>query len=534
MSFAVLSLGAFTFGALAFSVLAFTYWRERLRGRARTGFVFPLFTLVCALSFLLNLLGQSTLLDLVTSLVPPLLLHLVYEEEQIRAPWLVAAIYVAGVAVPLARTESGPAAMLGVAAMLALGLQRISKRPATALRRWTRWLLCFTVAAAAASLMDVAPWVNLLPDYLVLAFFAVTLYYKERLVFFDLFIKRGVFFALAMTMLALFFSFSPGPALLYPILLAPLWVAAPWIYDRLSAAIDRAWLRRPYSPAEAERRFVHAIQAAESEQALRESAAASLREIFQTTVADVGEKGSIALAPRPSGIPYLSDDRHLLQSLERTLGVVLENVRFRERELELRRLAGRAELKALRAQINPHFLFNALNAIAGLIPAQPALAEETVEKLAEVFRYTLRKSENEWVRLEEEIDFVSACLRIEQSRFGERLSVRIEMDPLAAGIQVPAMCIQPLVENAIKHGVSQVDRQGTIEVRAVLRDGRVSIQVTDNGPGFPAGFQFNGATGHGLRNIAERLSGYYGVSARLDWENLAEGTRVSLEIPCAS
>ena len=286
--------------------------------------------------------------------------------------------------------------------------------------------------------------------------------------------------------------------------------------------------------AEAERRFVLAIQGAESEQALREAAAGSLREIFQTSAAEIGELSSITLAPRPSGIPYLSDDRRLLQSLERTLGVVLENIHFRQRELELRQSAGRAELKALRAQINPHFLFNALNAIAGLIPSQPALAEETVEQLAEVFRYTLRRSENEWVRLEEEIEFVSACLRIEQSRFGARLHVQIEMDPLAAGVQVPAMCIQPLVENAIKHGVSQVDRRGNIALLAMLREGRVIIQVTDNGPGFPPGFHFNGATGHGLRNIAQRLSGYYGASARLDWENLAEGTRVWLEIPCAS
>src|SRR5437763_7287914 len=115
----------------------------------------------------------------------------------------------------------------------------------------------------------------------------------------------------------------------------------------------------------------------------------------------------LRLLPRPDEVPFLSDDLALQQSLARTLGVVLENVRFRQREHSLRLLAGRAELKALRAQINPHFLFNALNAIAGLIHTQPALAEVTVERLAEVFRYTLRESATEWVRLDEEIEFVT-------------------------------------------------------------------------------------------------------------------------------
>ena len=86
-------------------------------------------------------------------------------------------------------------------------------------------------------------------------------------------------------------------------------------------------------------------------------------------------------------------------------------------------------MKALRAQINPHFLFNALNAIAGLIQDQPELADETIEQLAQVFRYTLRKSENEWVRLDEEIEFVTAYLRVEQARFGERLQVEFAVDP---------------------------------------------------------------------------------------------------------
>jgi LytS/YehU family sensor histidine kinase len=233
----------------------------------------------------------------------------------------------------------------------------------------------------------------------------------------------------------------------------------------------------------------------------------------------------------------------LLQSLARTLSVVLENVRFRqqrieqeEREQQLRWLASRAELKALRAQINPHFLFNALNAIAGLIPVQPQLADETVQQLAEVFRYTLRKSEKEWVRLDEEVEFVTAYLQVERARFGERLQTDLAVDPAVSAIPVPTMTIQPLIENAIKHGVSAVEGRGQVRLRATIQGEFLYVEVCDNGPGFPPGFSLSDpgtASGHGLRNVIERLTGYYGHSAQLRWESGNHGTRVWLTIPVA-
>jgi LytS/YehU family sensor histidine kinase len=117
----------------------------------------------------------------------------------------------------------------------------------------------------------------------------------------------------------------------------------------------------------------------------------------------------------------------------------------------------------LRAQINPHFLFNAPNAIAGLIPDQPQLADETVEQLAQVFRYTCgsrRRSGCGWTR---RWNFAAAYLRVEQARFGDRPRVNLRVDPSAGAIQVPAMSIQPLIENAIKHGVSVVEGTGTVK-----------------------------------------------------------------------
>jgi signal transduction histidine kinase len=533
MIFTLLSLGTFTFGALAFSVLAATYWLERLRGHARAGGVFPVFTLVCALAFALNLLWRSWLLDAVTGLIPMLLFHLVYEEEQLRPRWLPLLFYLA---LPAAFAENGPTALLGSASLGGLVAQVLSRRKLTDAERRHRWsirvLLILTGATAVGSYFQFAPWITLLPDYLVLAFLAVTLYYKERLTFFDLILKRGAFFAAGLIALSGFFAFSPWPVWLNALLLTPLWVAAPWVYDRISQMIDRLWLRRPYGRVAAERHFVHAVQSADTTEVLDARATQALGEIFQTTATVKGAE--ITLAPRPDGVPFLSDDQALLQSLSRTLEVVRENVSFRQREQELRMLAGRAELKALRAQINPHFLFNALNAIAGLIHTQPELAEETVERLAEVFRYTLRKSEKEWVRLDEEMEFVTACLGVEKARFGERLATEIEIDPAAVAIHVPAMCLQTLVENAVKHGTSQVQGQGRIAIRASIEGAWLMIRVTDNGPGFPAGFQLRGASGHGLRNVAERLAGYYGDSARLKWENLPEGVCVSMELPCAS
>ena len=172
---------------------------------------------------------------------------------------------------------------------------------------------------------------------------------------------------------------------------------------------------------------------------------------------------------------------------------------------------------------------SALNQIGG------ELADETIEQLSQVFRYTLRKSENEWSPLAEEVEFVTAYLRVEQARFGKRLRVELSVDPRAAQIPVPAMCIQPLIENAIKHGVSTMPEGGSVGLRAILADQCLAVEVFDSGPGFPPDFSLEGpGEGHGLRNVAERLRGYYGDSARLSWENGPGGTRVALTVPQAA
>ncbi|MBZ5581468.1 MAG: histidine kinase [Acidobacteriia bacterium] len=578
------SLVVFIFGALSFSVLTLFYWREP---RRRAG-VFPVFTLACAAAFVLGLLLQVVTAplwaaamglarQLATGLIPPLMLHLVYEDEgaHLRAAkaWRrgLAAYYIlavaaaavnsladAGVLPPgwAAGLDRAPAVAWGVTAALGSLLQASSRRPRRP--RWIPILFILMLFSAAANLLQPGPFVGLAPDYLLLAFFAATLYYRERLVFFDLLIKRGAFFAIGLLGFTVFFAFRPVEQRPWigALLLSPLWLAGPWVFERLSRFIDRVFLKRRYAPAEAERQFVEAVQAAAAVPDVRARAESSLAAIFQTKAevqfesrsglapippglaAECG-RVSAALSPRPDGIPFLSDDVRLLHSLVRTLDVVLENVRLRQQRREeeiqrqeLRLLASRAELKALRAQINPHFLFNALNAIAGLIQERPQLADETIEHLAQVFRYTLRKSDAEWVRLEEEVEFIAAYLRVEQARFGERLRVEFDVDPAAGGVPIPAMSIQPLIENAIRHGASAVEGCGVVRLRARLAGGALEIEVFDNGPGFPAGFDLERCPdGHGLRNVMRRLRGYYGEAAELQWENGGGGCRVWLKAP---
>jgi signal transduction histidine kinase len=451
--------------------------------------------------------------------------------------------------------DQAPAALLATAGGLGLVFLDGGDRR---LRLWYRALLGLTAASAVASLFTLSPIAVLAPDYLLLAFFCVTLYYRERLIFFDLLIKRGIFFCFGAACLAaaLWAVRVPG-RLTIVFALAPLWLLAPWADSVLARLVDRVFLRRRYSPAEAERLVLAELQLATTEDDLRARAARSLAGVFgcaaevqfrwpceeaasQGLKAEIPGLGWAVLKPRASGIPYMTDDRRLLDSLVRTLGVVLENVRFREqqskqqeREQQLRLLASRAELKALRAQINPHFLFNALNAIAGLLPARPDLADEAIEQLAQVFRYTLRKSEREWARLDEEADFAAAYLRVEQARFGDRLEVELAVDAAASQVQVPAMCIQPLIENAIRHGASAVEGTGFVSLRIRIDSALASVEICDNGPGFPPGFSLAGSSGHGLRNVADRLKGYYGESARLHWESGPERTRVVLEFPRA-
>jgi signal transduction histidine kinase len=338
----------------------------------------------------------------------------------------------------------------------------------------------------------------------------------------------------------------------------PIVLVAPWGQRRLSIWLDRNFLARRFLPAQAGKYFLTGLQSAAGESDLADRAERILGEIFQSEAevlsgagpfppagnssacmqaavrSDGEQTGLISIQPRVNGLRFLSEDIALLSSLAETYSFLLDNLRLREertrrerRVQDLRLEAEQSELRALRAQVNPHFMFNALNTIAGLIPRRPDRAERTIEQLAEVFRYTLRRSEREWVTLDEELEAVRAYLNIERTRFGDRLEFTIRAGGDAEKLRIPAMIVQTLVENAVKHGVSAIRAAGRIEIDVDAAPERLRIEVRDNGPGFEesaAQVFHQPGEGHGLRNIRERLRGYFGDAARLSVRR--EGTPV--------
>jgi len=191
-------------------------------------------------------------------------------------------------------------------------------------------------------------------------------------------------------------------------------------------------------------------------------------------------------------------------------GIIYANVFYRQaieraRAVELARAElAQAELRALRAQINPHFLFNTLNTIAWLVRRDPAAAEDTVTRLAELFRYTLTGSERGVAPLREELDFLRHYLAIEHLRFGERLRVEEQIEPGLESVAVPSLLLQPLVENAVRYAVGSRPEGARVRI-AARRDGdRVVLEVEDDGPGLD-GVTGRGGAGFGLHSVRERL-----------------------------
>ena len=206
---------------------------------------------------------------------------------------------------------------------------------------------------------------------------------------------------------------------------------------------------------------------------------------------------------------------------------------MQHRERQLTEMAATAQLAALRAQINPHFLFNSLNSIAQLIHSDPDTAEICVQRLADIFRYILRRAEKEFVPLSEELEMAEAYLAIERARFGDRLTVETRVDPASLQHQIPNLILQPLVENAIKHGLSRKLGGGRVRIGATMADGLLVLVVGDDGLGMP------GATlaqvyerGVGLRNLRDRLARLYGPAHLPEITSAPNGgTQVRLRLP---
>lgn len=468
-------------------------------------------------------------------------------------------------------------------------------------RRWTMGLLVLMLllflmlvgissssggprpAVAAGAILEIA--VKSMP----LLFMFVGTYFENRFVFFDMFVKRGVSLLATVGILTTWFALT-RPLLqrldtswaapwIYAVCLLPVAAALPWVHGRIGAILDLRWLGRRFTTVDAVKHFLSGLRSATTEAQLVERAQAGLEEIFGAPVTIVlGSLGGstsqatqeipirtggttigrFLMGARASEAPYFSEDVALLMSLADVFSHVLENLHLQERKLEqehraqeLSLHASRSELKALRAQINPHFLFNALNSIAGLIHRDPAVADRTIEQLADVFRYALRGAESEWAVLDDELDFVRAYLEVERARFGDRLETDVHLDDAVRGARVPTMMVQTLVENAVKHGVASVRGRASVIVTAREESGHLVMSVADNGPGFPfdsiepplaQGRPFDSIEpplaqgkrtrgGYGLVNIRQRLEGYFGSKATLSVDRSGGVTTVSVALP---
>ncbi len=204
------------------------------------------------------------------------------------------------------------------------------------------------------------------------------------------------------------------------------------------------------------------------------------------------------------------------------------------RERELRELAIAAQLAALRAQINPHFFFNSLNSIAQLIQTDPAKAEACVERLADIFRYLLNRTQAEFVPLADELKVAEAYLDIERARFGDDLVVKEEIDERARAVLMPGLMLQPLVENAVRHGISRKIGGGSVLIRAAVDAGGLQLTVSDTGVGI-RGRETIFERGVGLRSVRDRLVKLYGADyAPAITTAEGKGTTIILRIPAGA
>ncbi|MCC6130866.1 MAG: histidine kinase [Acidobacteria bacterium] len=235
----------------------------------------------------------------------------------------------------------------------------------------------------------------------------------------------------------------------------------------------------------------------------------------------------------PQMVPVVFSLGVLLYLLSAALHYVLlmldEAAKAELEKAKARELAREAELTALKAQVNPHFLFNSLNSISSLTSHDPAKAREMCTLLADYLRKTLGLSERRSVRLSEEISLAQNYLAVEKVRFGERLRFAGEIDPGVEDCEVPPLLLQPLVENAIKHGASAASG-GEVKLRVKKRPGEIEIRIENP---FEEGEEAPPGTGLGLRLVAQRIRSFYGARGRMTHQVEPGRFLVELSLPMA-
>jgi|HubBroStandDraft_1064217.scaffolds.fasta_scaffold00638_8 two-component system LytT family sensor kinase len=241
-----------------------------------------------------------------------------------------------------------------------------------------------------------------------------------------------------------------------------------------------------------------------------------------------GDAAYLLLGPRGGGRRYLSEDLGVLTRLGAAVAEHVEQLR----SVRMQNLVSQAELKALQAQINPHFLFNSLNTLYGTIDRGNAEARRLVLNLADVYRYLLR-SERALVTVEEELRIVRAYLEIEELRLGAKLHTEVDADPSALRVAIPLLSIQPLVENAVKHGVASRMGAGFVHLKIRAAGQAVSVEVSNSGMwDSPPGLSSE-SSGIGLTNVRRRLELCYGAEGRFEIRAANGVTTVAFTLPTA-
>jgi two-component system LytT family sensor kinase len=348
----------------------------------------------------------------------------------------------------------------------------------------------------------------------------------------DVVLKRSLAILLAIFGAAAVAWQIPGlprgvPLVAVSLLAAALMLAAPIVWRSLGRAVDRMVLKRPDYPALA-RAYADEARLAPDSAALASLTETRIGEALgldarfcpaeDAEVVTLEGGRPLALSPRLKAASLMSAEHAFLDAVgaelcrrEDALAFEAERREREVREARLKAAVAEAELKALRAQVDPHFLFNTLNAIASLIATDPDRAEAMTERLAAFFRYTLDRQERTTATLDEELDFVRQYLEIEKVRFGDRLTVDIRKEKGLGKEAAPPLILQPLVENAIRHGLSSRLGGGRIEVDAARDGDRIRLTVSDDGVGFSP----RSKPRVGLSNVRERLKALYGEAAAM-------------------
>jgi len=373
--------------------------------------------------------------------------------------------------------------------------------------------------------------------------FTVAIAYRlYQFPFMDAFLREVLSGVILLGGVCIGFAAGPQSDDLLPVRVAAVTLLLAFAKDPVSRWVDRTFLGYAESVEEEEERIGNALRGLTRFSDFSSRASEILRHDLDSDWVNIGEEPSaeavlnfqipgspsmwLSLGPRKGARSYMS--RQVRVAKRAVLELAAQYHLLQQHDLK--ESTARAQIRALQAQINPHFLFNTLNVLASLIHSDSAKAEQVIEDLAEVFRYALESTRREWVKLDDELRFIESYLQIEQTRFEDRLKYTFDVDPEIRSVRIPPMILQPLVENAVRHGISPNIAGGSVRVAASLDRGRMIITVDDTGA--EIGNVPRRGSGIGLANIRERLAHIYGERAVLRLEKPAvSGTRAVLILP---